>query len=120
MMRRPRSQYRHRRWRNASRSKARGPSSPAPAAASAGASRAASRQEGAELILTGRRKDVLDSLASELGAEAIVSDLSLAQAPEQLLACVGPRRHPDRRTPCWRQADVSRRSIRRASTPPSP
>jgi short-subunit dehydrogenase len=46
-------------------------------------------QEGAELILTGRRKDVLDSLASELGAEAIVSDLALAEAPEQLLAASG-------------------------------
>ena len=47
-------------------------------------------QEGAELILTGRRKDLLDSLASELGAEAIVSDLALAQAPEQLLAASSP------------------------------
>ncbi|MGD0982130.1 MAG: SDR family NAD(P)-dependent oxidoreductase [Solirubrobacteraceae bacterium] len=46
-------------------------------------------QEGAELILTGRRKDVLDSLASELGAEAIVSDLALPGAPEQLLAGAG-------------------------------
>lgn len=46
-------------------------------------------QEGAELILTGRRKDVLDSLASELGAEVIVSDLALTGAPERLLAGAG-------------------------------
>ena len=46
-------------------------------------------QEGAELVLTGRRRDVLDSLAGELGAEAIVSDLTLEQAPERLLAAAG-------------------------------
>jgi len=46
-------------------------------------------QEGAELVLTGRRSDVLDSLAGELGAKAIVSDLTLEQAPEQLLAAAG-------------------------------
>jgi short-subunit dehydrogenase len=46
-------------------------------------------REGAELILTGRRRDVLDSLAGELGAEAIVSDLALAEAPERLLAAAG-------------------------------
>jgi short-subunit dehydrogenase len=45
--------------------------------------------EGAELILTGRRKEVLDALASELGAEVVVADLSLPEAPAQLLAAAG-------------------------------
>jgi short-subunit dehydrogenase len=46
-------------------------------------------REGAELILTGRRRDVLDSLADELGAEAIVADLTQPEAPEQLLRAAG-------------------------------
>jgi short-subunit dehydrogenase len=45
--------------------------------------------EGAELILSGRRKEVLDELASELGAEVVVADLSLPEALAQLLAEAG-------------------------------
>jgi len=45
--------------------------------------------EGAELILTGRRADILESLASELGAQAIVSDLTQPEAPDHLLAATG-------------------------------
>jgi short-subunit dehydrogenase len=45
--------------------------------------------EGAELILTGRRRDVLDALAAELGAVAIVADLIDAAAPARLVAEVG-------------------------------
>ncbi|WP_067472092.1 SDR family NAD(P)-dependent oxidoreductase [Nocardia amamiensis] len=43
---------------------------------------------GAELILTGRRFDVLDRLASELGARAIASDLSSADDVTKLLEAV--------------------------------
>jgi short-subunit dehydrogenase len=46
-------------------------------------------QEGAALILTGRRAAVLDALAAELGAQAIVADLSRPGACEQLLAQAG-------------------------------
>jgi short-subunit dehydrogenase len=37
------------------------------------------RARGAQLILTGRRQDVLDALAGELGARAVAADLSLAE-----------------------------------------
>jgi short-subunit dehydrogenase len=40
--------------------------------------------EGAELILTGRRRDVLESLAAELAATSIASDLSEVDAPSRL------------------------------------
>jgi short-subunit dehydrogenase len=46
-------------------------------------------QRGAVLILTGRRVDVLEPLATELGARAIESDLSVPDAPERLLADAG-------------------------------
>ena len=46
-------------------------------------------QRGAVLILTGRRVDVLEPLATELGARAIESDLALPDAPERLLADAG-------------------------------
>jgi short-subunit dehydrogenase len=46
-------------------------------------------QEGAELILTGRRGAVLDALAAELGAQAIVADLSDRAAQVQLLEQAG-------------------------------
>jgi short-subunit dehydrogenase len=44
---------------------------------------------GAQLTLTGRRVDVLEPLARELGARAIASDLSVPDAPERLLADAG-------------------------------
>ena len=42
--------------------------------------------QGARLVLTGRRLDVLTPLANELGAEALVADLSVAAQVEQLAA----------------------------------
>ncbi len=44
---------------------------------------------GAHLVLTGRRTDVLEPLASELGAQAIAADLSDPDAVEGLLAEAG-------------------------------
>jgi short-subunit dehydrogenase len=46
--------------------------------------------DGAELILTGRRMDLLDSLATELGARALAIDLSDASELERLVAEAGP------------------------------
>jgi len=45
--------------------------------------------EGAELILTGRRREVLESLAGELGAQALVADLSRPGAAAELLNAAG-------------------------------
>jgi short-subunit dehydrogenase len=47
------------------------------------------RSRGAELTLTGRRSDVLEPLATELGARALVADLSDRVALERLLDDVG-------------------------------
>ena len=44
---------------------------------------------GAQLTLTGRRADVLEPLAAELGARAIVSDLAQPDAPARLIAEAG-------------------------------
>ncbi len=44
---------------------------------------------GASLVLTGRRADVLDPLAAELGAQAVVADLSQPADLEQLVAAAG-------------------------------
>jgi short-subunit dehydrogenase len=44
---------------------------------------------GAELTLTGRRADVLEPLAAEVGGRPIAADLSLPDAPERLLADAG-------------------------------
>ena len=44
---------------------------------------------GAALTLTGRRAEVLEPLAGETGGRVIVSDLSLPDAPERLLAEAG-------------------------------
>ena len=44
---------------------------------------------GASLTVTGRRADVLEPLAAELGARVVVSDLSLPDAPANLLAEAG-------------------------------
>lgn len=44
---------------------------------------------GAELVLTGRRRDVLESLRAELGARTIVADLALRAEVERLLDEVG-------------------------------
>ena len=44
---------------------------------------------GAQLTLTGRRADVLEPLASELGGRALAVDLSVPDAPERLLAEAG-------------------------------
>ncbi|HEY6889534.1 MAG TPA: SDR family NAD(P)-dependent oxidoreductase [Solirubrobacter sp.] len=44
---------------------------------------------GATLIVTGRRAEVLEPLAAELGARVIVSDLSEPDAPARLLAEAG-------------------------------
>jgi short-subunit dehydrogenase len=46
-------------------------------------------ERGAVLILTGRRGDVLEPLAQETGGRVIVSDLSVPDAPERLLAEAG-------------------------------
>jgi short-subunit dehydrogenase len=45
--------------------------------------------EGARLILTGRRTDVLEPLAQELGARSIAADLSDREAPARLLEEAG-------------------------------
>jgi len=44
---------------------------------------------GAQLTLTGRRADVLEPLARELGGRALAADLSVPDAPERLLAEAG-------------------------------
>ena len=46
-------------------------------------------ERGASLMLTGRRADVLEPLASEVGGRAIEADLSVPDAPERLLAEAG-------------------------------
>jgi len=46
-------------------------------------------ERGATLVLTGRRTDVLEPLAEELGAEAIASDLAEVDAVDKLLAAAG-------------------------------
>ena len=48
------------------------------------------RDEGAELVLTGRRADVLAPLGEELGARSIVSDLGDPASLDALLADAGP------------------------------
>ena len=47
------------------------------------------RSAGPSLMLTGRRADVLEPLASEVGGRAIEADLSVPDAPERLLAEAG-------------------------------
>jgi uncharacterized protein len=47
-------------------------------------------REGAELVLSGRRKDVLDGLAAELAATAIVADLADPAQLARLLTEAGP------------------------------
>jgi uncharacterized protein len=47
------------------------------------------RQEGAELILTGRRTDVLEPLAAELGARTLAIDLSVAAEVDRLVREAG-------------------------------
>jgi uncharacterized protein len=44
---------------------------------------------GASLLLTGRRADVLEPLSAELGAEALVADLSVASELERLIVTAG-------------------------------
>ncbi|HUB75937.1 MAG TPA: SDR family NAD(P)-dependent oxidoreductase [Solirubrobacteraceae bacterium] len=46
--------------------------------------------EGAQLVLSGRRQDVLDALAGELGATAVACDLADPDAPDRLLERAGP------------------------------
>jgi len=46
-------------------------------------------ERGASLTLTGRRVDVLEPLAAEVGGRAIEADLSVPDAPERLLAEAG-------------------------------
>ncbi|HEX3831033.1 MAG TPA: SDR family NAD(P)-dependent oxidoreductase [Solirubrobacteraceae bacterium] len=41
-------------------------------------------QRGARLLLTGRRRDLLEQLAAELGARALVADLAVAQDVDRL------------------------------------
>ena len=48
------------------------------------------RPRGAEMILTGRRSDVLQTLAGELGARGIVCDLSRRDELDRLVSEVGP------------------------------
>lgn len=47
-------------------------------------------QEGAEVVLSGRRADVLESLANELGARAIPADLADLDDVERLMTEAGP------------------------------
>ncbi len=47
------------------------------------------KQRGAELVLTGRRADVLGPLATELGARALAVDLSIAAEVDRLVAEAG-------------------------------
>jgi uncharacterized protein len=49
----------------------------------------AMRQRGAELILTGRRTDVLEPLATELGARGLAADLSSAEDVQRLAGEAG-------------------------------
>src|SRR5271156_6781006 len=49
----------------------------------------AMKQRGGELILTGRRTDVLEPLAAELGARTLAVDLSVAAEVERLLREAG-------------------------------
>ncbi|MGD0385183.1 MAG: SDR family NAD(P)-dependent oxidoreductase, partial [Solirubrobacteraceae bacterium] len=46
-------------------------------------------QEGSQLLLTGRRADVLDTLARELGGLALVADLARRDELERLLDAAG-------------------------------
>jgi short-subunit dehydrogenase len=46
-------------------------------------------ERGASLILTGRRADVLEPLAAEIGGQAVVSDLAQPDAVDALLADAG-------------------------------
>ncbi|MCX6396039.1 MAG: SDR family NAD(P)-dependent oxidoreductase [Propionibacteriales bacterium] len=46
--------------------------------------------EGAQVVLTGRRTEVLAPLAAELGARSIAADLSVASEVDRLLAETGP------------------------------
>jgi short-subunit dehydrogenase len=46
-------------------------------------------RRGASLVLTGRRADVLQSLAAELGAEVIPADLAQRSEVDQLIAAAG-------------------------------
>jgi uncharacterized protein len=48
------------------------------------------KQRGAELILTGRRTDVLEPLAAELGARTLAVDLSIPTEVDRLIAEAGP------------------------------
>jgi len=60
--------------------------------ASGGIGRALARAlqaHGAELVLTGRRRQALEALAAELGARALVCDLGRREALAQLLGDVG-------------------------------
>jgi short-subunit dehydrogenase len=45
--------------------------------------------EGAKLILTGRRRDILDALAAEIGGEVIAADLSDPEEVDRLLCAAG-------------------------------
>ena len=47
------------------------------------------KQRGAQLILTGRRTDVLEPLAAELGARTLAADLSVASELDRLLQEAG-------------------------------
>jgi short-subunit dehydrogenase len=48
------------------------------------------RDRGASLVLTGRRKDVLETLAAELGGRPIVAELSEQDAAARLMEEAGP------------------------------
>jgi short-subunit dehydrogenase len=47
------------------------------------------REEGANVVVTGRKKDLLDAVASKVGARAVVADLSDRSQLERLLAEAG-------------------------------
>lgn len=61
--------------------------------ASGGIGRAIARafaDRGAQLILSGRRVDVLESLAAELGAQTLAADLAEREAPARLVEAAAP------------------------------
>ena len=46
-------------------------------------------ERGARVTVTGRRMDVLEPLASEIGGRAIEADLALPDAPDRVLEAAG-------------------------------
>ncbi len=71
---------------------------------------------GAKLIVTGRRTDVLEGLASELGARALAADLADRAAVDRLLERGGRGGHPRRQRGAARAPGASMNSSWMRST----